>query len=252
MRRPIDQRQAVKWAVAVAALAALAAAAGCTAWHISDSKQLARESAPFQSRPANEQASLLIIGDSTAVGTGASSPAASVAGLIGAEHKNLRIDNRAVDGAKYADFVQQLQHVEGNYDAVLVLGGGNDVIRFTSEDNLRASIFNAADLARQHSRTVILMPPGNVGNAPFFFAPASWWMDKRSRTLHELVRQAAQRTDATYVDLYKKRSEDPFALHPREMHARDGLHPSDAGYRLWFSELQQQGRIEQALSHQPV
>lgn len=250
MRTPIAHHP-VKWAVALAVLAALAAAAGCTAWKIDDSKELARESQPFQARPANARTSLLVIGDSTAVGTGASSAAASVAGLIGASHADLRIDNRSVDGARYADFAKQLQQVEGKYDAVLVLGGGNDVIRFTDEDDLRASIFNVADLAKQHGRTVILMPPGNVGNAPFFFAPATWIMDKRSQTLHALIRQAAQRTDATYVNLYKKRADDPFAQRPKELHARDGLHPSDAGYQLWYSELKQQSQLEQALTHRP-
>ncbi len=244
----IANRRAMTWGLAATAAAALTAVAGCTVWRIDEAKQLARASEPFQSRPATERASLLVIGDSTAVGTGASSPAASVAGLIGKSYNGLRIDNRAADGARYADFVRQLRDVQGKYDAVLVLGGGNDVIRMTNEDALRASIFEAADLAKQHAPAVILMPPGNVGNAPFFYAPVSWLMDKRSQTLHALVSHAAQRTDATYVNMYLKREDDPFAQRPQELHARDGVHPSDAGYRLWYSSLQQQGRLDQLLA----
>ena len=90
--------------------------------------------------------------------------------------------------------------------------------------------------ARAHSDRVVLMPAGNVGNAPFFFAPASWWMTQRSRSLHAYVKDTAERTGATYVNLFHERDEDPFVINPA-LNARDGLHPSDAGYELWWQQL---------------
>ena len=50
------------------------------------------------------------------------------------------------------------------------------------------------------------------------------------------------RDDAVYVRLFKDRSTDPFVLRP-ELNASDGLHPSDAGYRVWWEALREQGRV---------
>jgi lysophospholipase L1-like esterase len=220
---------------AVAALALLATS-GCAAWHIKQAIDLARQSEPFQAAPAGAGARLLVVGDSTAVGTGASSPAHSVAGLIARDHPHLTIVNRARDGARFADIARQLEGDE-RFDAVLVLGGGNDVIRLTPEAPLAQSIARTAALARQRADLVVLMPAGNVGNAPFFFPPWSWLMSQRARMLHRLVRQVAAEQGALYVNLYQDRAGDPFAQQPKVFNAKDGLHPSDAGYRLWYDAL---------------
>ncbi len=231
---------------AVAVLAVLAGA-GQAAWRLRQSAALARQSEPLQVSPPAAKARLLIVGDSTAVGTGASSAGNSLAGLIARDHPHLRIVNRARDGARFADIARQL---EGNerFDAILVLGGGNDVIRLTGQASLEKDIAQAAQLARSQSPLVVIMPPGNVGNAPFFFAPLSWLMTQRSKTLHRLVRQAAAGSGAKYVSLYKDRAHDPFAQRPDELNARDGLHPSDAGYRLWYAELNTQAALARRLA----
>jgi lysophospholipase L1-like esterase len=222
------------------ALALVSLTAGCAAWKLRESAALVRASTPFQANPATATGSLLVVGDSTAVGTGASAPAHSVAGLAARDQPGLRVVNRAEDGADYAAFARQLAASEGRFDTVLVLGGGNDVIRGTPEDKLRASVREVAELARQRGARVILMPPGNVGNAPFFFRPLAWWMTRRSQLLHAAVREAAGATGASYVNLYQPREQDPFARQPEALHAADGLHPSDSGYALWWRELARQ------------
>lgn len=232
--------KASRAALGLAMLAVVATTAGCAAWKMNTAKELARRSEPFQSSPPQPRQRWLVVGDSTAVGTGASAPERSVAGLVAAAAPGTAIVNLANDGARYADFAAQLQGAQGRFDTVLVLGGGNDVIRLTGEERLRADILRVAQLARQKADRVILMPPGNVGNAPFFFAPLSWWMDRRSVMLHDAVKDAAQVTGASYVRLYRDKASDPFAQRPRELHADDGLHPSDAGYRFWMQELVRQ------------
>ncbi len=239
-----DRRAAVLrspgfWLVA-GTLGALAAAGGWTAWKLRASAELVRASEPLQAAPPSPAASLLIVGDSTAVGTGASAPSHSVAGLLAQRHPGLRIVNRAQDGARYEDFIRQLQQNGEVFDTVLVLGGGNDVLRATPEATLRSQVRRALGLAHQRGAQVVVMPPGNVGNAPAWPRPVGWWMDHRSRRLHAAARDAARATGAHYVGLYRPRAEDPFAQRPRELHARDGLHPSDAGYRLWMDELERQ------------
>lgn len=225
---------------------ALLMSAGCAAWRIRQSVELARLSEPWQQSPDAAVLRLLIVGDSTAVGTGASSPAHSLAGLIGQAHPRLLIENRAQDGAKFADVVEQLGGAE-RFDIVLVQAGGNDVIRLRGLDDMRSDIEQVAGLAQQRGKVVVLMPAGNVGNAPFFFVPLSWWMTQRSRAMHGLVQDAAARSGAVYVNLFHERADDPFVIDKR-LNASDGLHPSDAGYEVWLHELMTQGGMAQRLS----
>jgi len=223
------------------------ATSGCTVWRIGKAGELARRSEPLQHTPPDATLRLLIVGDSTGVGTGASSPQASLAGLLAQTYPRLQIDNRARDGATFAGVIEQLEAATARYDLVLVQAGGNDVIRLRKLDDVRADVERVATLARARGQRVLLMPAGNVGNAPFFFPPASWLMTSRARSLHGFVREAATRHQAAYINLFKDKAKDPFAQQP-ELNAADGLHPSDAGYRVWFDELMTQAQLAPVLA----
>lgn len=230
------------WGAATALLVAFAR----TGLKLGESAELVRRSEPFQRALAAPQRRLLVVGDSTAVGTGASSPAGSVAGLLAQAYPDLEVENRGRDGAKFADVLRQLDGDEP-FDMVLVQAGGNDVIRLRDLGASGADIGQVVRRARERAALVVVMPAGNVGNSPFFFPPLSWWMTRRSRELHTHVRTAARRHEAVYVNLFQEREDDPFVRHP-ELNAADGLHPSDAGYRLWFEQLQAQAALSRRLS----
>ena len=239
LAKPAAQRVAL-----LAAALVLLATSGCAVWRLGQSAELVKRSEPLAQRPANPTLRLLIVGDSTGVGTGASTPGQSLAGLIAQRHPTWMIENRARDGAKFADLPGQLAG-EQVFDIVLIQAGANDVIRLTSMTALAHTIDQVAAAAHQHAAQLVLMPAGNVGNAPFFFAPVSWWMTQRSRVLHQLIADTARRNGAVYVSLFKERANDPFVLQPA-LNASDGLHPSDAGYRVWFDELLKQASVFQA------
>ena len=224
----------------------LVSISGCAVWRITQSAELARGSEALQATPPAPALRLLVVGDSTAVGTGASAPSASLAGLLAASFPRLSIENRARDGARFADLLTQLAGAP-QFDMVLVQAGGNDVIRLRDMDAVGRDIQRVTALARQHAPLVVLMPAGNVGNAPFFFPPVSWWMTQRSRQLHAHVRASAAQTGAVYVSLFEERENDPFARQ-RELNAKDGLHPSDAGYRVWLDQLMLQAGLQQRLA----
>lgn len=240
-------RSPSRMAVLLGALALTLTTTGCAVWRISQSVELSRLSEPFQQRPADATVRLLVVGDSTAVGTGANTPASSLAGRLALHHPRLWIENRARDGARFKDVPAQLEADAERFDIVLVQAGGNDVIRFSNGPDLRQAIDAVARKAREKAPLVLLMPSGNVGNAPFFFVPVSWWMTRRSRALHTWVREAAALHGAVYVNLFKERAEDPFVQEPG-LHARDGLHPSDLGYAVWLQELMAQSSVSAALS----
>jgi lysophospholipase L1-like esterase len=245
-----SSRHAVLPLLGAAALGVLLFSSGCAVWRISQSAELARQSEPYQQRPGAATLRLLVVGDSTAVGTGASAPASSLAGLLGAAQPRLWIENRGRDGARFADLPAQLNASGDGFDIVLVQAGGNDVIRLSDADSLRSSVDAVTRLAREKAPLVLLMPSGNVGNAPFFFAPVSWWMTSRSGDLHAMVREAAQRHGAVYVNLFKERDDDPF-VKDKALNARDGLHPSDGGYRVWRDELMAQSPLGALLVQGP-
>lgn len=234
--------QVLRWI----AIALVVGAGARTAWRLHESAELVRLSSPLQRTPDRPSLRLLIVGDSTAVGTGASVPHASVAGLLGQAFPRLQIVNRARDGAKLAAVLAQLEGIEP-FDMVLVMAGGNDVVRLRGLQALQGDVERVARRARQRAELVVLMPSGNVGNAPFFLAPMSWLMTWRSRRLHTIVDDAASRHGAVFVDLFREAIDDPFVKHP-ELNAADGLHPSDAGYRLWFGELMVQADLSKRLS----
>ena len=216
---------------------------------LDESRRLARASTPSGVEPPDATASLLVVGDSTAAGTGATAPSTSLAGQLSGKFPTVAITNLGDDGARFADVARQLERApQRRYDAVLIQAGGNDVIRLTGANALRDDVQRALDLADRRASLVVVMPAGNVGNAPFFFPPYSWWMTSRARTMHAIVREAAQRSGASYVDLYKPRDQDPFALDPDRLHAADGLHPSDAGYAQWLAELMKQSPLADALA----
>lgn len=249
MSTPKIPRPSMLGAMSVLAALVVLGTSGCAVWRIKQSAELARQSEPFQASPAGASASLLVVGDSTAVGTGASSPAESVAGLMARDHPHLKIVNRAADGARYADIARQIEGAAGErFDAIVVLGGGNDVIRLTPYAPLEENLARVAALARTQAGLVVWVPSGNVGSAPFFFPPWSWLMTQRSRVLHRMVREVAADNGALYVNLFKEKEADPFAQRPAELNAKDGLHPSDAGYRLWYAELNKQADLARRLA----
>jgi lysophospholipase L1-like esterase len=217
-----------------------------TGWRLHESVELARLSRPLQHLLDQPSLRLLVVGDSTAVGTGATAPQASVSGLLAEHFPGLQIDNRARDGAKFAELLAQLDGEE-RFDMVLVMAGGNDVVRLRGLGALRSDVERVTQRARQRADLVVLMPAGNVGNAPFFFAPVSWLMTWRSRQLHNFALEAASHRGTLLVNLFREAADDPF-VQRQELNAADGLHPSDAGYRVWFDELMVQAALSQHLS----
>lgn len=158
----------------------------------------------------------------------------------------MKIDNRARDGATFAGLPAQLDGDE-RLDMMLVMAGGNDVVRLRGLEAMRSDVERVTHPARQRAELVVLAPFGNVGNAPFFFAPVSWLMTWRSRRPHAFVSKTASLHGAEVVNRFRESDDDPFVQRP-EPNAVDGLHPSDAGCRVWSNELMAQAALTQRLS----
>lgn len=204
--------------------------------------EVASSSVPFDRQPAEFRNALLIVGDSTAVGTGASAATDSIAGRIAADFSDLRIDNLGANGALTAAVDEQLRRAPlAHYDMVLIQVGGNDALRFTGAEALRIAIEEAVSLAADLGEHVALMSSGDLGAAPALPWPLSRLFSRRSHIVRDVFSRTAAQSKARYVDLFvDAQADNPFLAEPDRYHARDGLHPSSAGYGAWYETLREQ------------
>jgi lysophospholipase L1-like esterase len=219
------------------------------AYRLTQTRLLDHIAMPALITPHAPAASLLIVGDSTALGTGASSPQASLAGRFANSYPDLRIANCGRRGARFATLGDEIAR-HGRHDVIMILAGANDVIRHTGMARLKADIDDAITQASKQALHVVVVPAPNLGNAPIFPAPLSWWLTLRSRRLHAACRRSVQARGATYVNLFRRWRDDPFA-HDPALIASDDLHPSDAGYAFWFGELERQAPLSRFLALPP-
>ena len=165
---------------------------------------------------------LAVIGDSTALGIGASAPDRSYVGLVQAalgrrDGKPWRVVNLAQSGARSADGLErQLPIVERlvadgmQLDSVICCVGTNDIV--WSSDTTRV---------RERMRTLIGRLPGSAmvglvaGGSP------------RARLVNRAVRGAAEEAGLATIDPW--REPGPPAA---ERLAADRFHPNDVGYTL--------------------
>jgi lysophospholipase L1-like esterase len=205
---------------------------------------------PYQYRALRAQQRVLIVGDSTGVGVGADCPTQSIAGLLIAECRGAEVVNLSVSGATLGDVPAQLRRLGqrgARFDVVLLHIGGNDILR---SPNL-AVMQQAAEalLPRLHDagERVIWLGPGDVGLAPLFRPPFSWWLSRRSRLVGELFYRLAQKHGVDYVGFHDDHHRDVLASQRHRFFAGDGFHPNSHGYRYCYGWLMRSVVMKQVL-----
>lgn len=192
-------------------------------------------SAPYEQDGGGK--SVLILGDSTGYGTGASNPSYSVAGRLGAQIPTLSIVNKSSNGATLRDAHRVLGETAEEYDLILLQIGGNDILQFRNkrqiEEDARALLLKTKDRAEH----VVLMTTGDVGAAPAFGPIARTLLHHRTKTAREVFMRVSEEMGIVYVDLFAEKEDDVFQKDPGRYHSKDGLHPSDDGYGVWFEKL---------------
>jgi lysophospholipase L1-like esterase len=192
----------------------------------------------FECCAAGDAPRVLVLGDSLAVGCGATRPEDSIAGQIAQEFPQVTIVNRARNGARTADALEQLEaDPHQRYDLILINVGGNDILKRTPFRTLPGRIDALLAAARRRSEHVIVTTTPNIGLVPMFFAPLSWWLTRRSRQLRDLFALACKKHGAHYVNFFHPRSTDPFCRETRRYYAPDLLHPSTDCYRYVYATI---------------
>lgn len=201
---------------------------------------LAGKAVAFKNVSADRSKALLVLGDSVAVGVGATKPEDTVAGLLAGEMRATYIENGAVSGAQVADLASQVDNVTlQHYHTILVQIGGNDIIRFHNAETVSAQLALVLDALSKRADRVLLMSMGDVGTTTIFPPVLKPFYTRLSLAYHAAFAAMAREHGVTYINLYTPPEQDPFIKSPATYFAADGLHLTSAGYALWYKRLQE-------------
>lgn len=201
------------------------------------SKKIIDSTVPF-AKSGEGESTVLVLGDSTAVGIGATRPEESVAGRVSTFLQADSLENYAVSGAVTSDLNEQRKNaLLPRYRLILIQIGGNDIIRFKpaegAGEELRAAIRNLPDAEK-----VVIISAGDVGGATLFPWPVRPFHTRLNNEYHEIFAAVAADEGVTYVNFGNSPATKKINEKPEVYLAADGLHPSSEGYRLWFEEIQ--------------
>jgi lysophospholipase L1-like esterase len=202
----------------------------------------------YERRIDNASHRLLIVGDSTGVGLGTSNIEDSLAGRLARDFPHASIENCAELGARVACVLGQLAEVEVAYDAVLIVAGGNDILRRTPHDELQKTLVAVIRRAQAVAPLVIVVNSGNVGGAPLFSWPLNWVLSRRSLRVRRIFALTCRQMRAQFVNLTFVPERDHFARHRELYFAEDGLHPSSAAYEYCYGALKRRTRLTRMLA----
>ena len=199
---------------------------------------LSEKTVPYSREVVDAKLKILFVGDSTGVGVGAGKPEESIAGMVGAMYPNATIVNKAVSGAKVADVIHQIKDIpDASYALVMVHIGGNDVVRFTKDEDVQRDIAVVLEQAQRKGSFVLLTSTGDVGTAPLLPAATRWLFERKTRSVRAILLAQVAATNSVnvrFADLFREHSQDPFFLNPEIYYAADSFHPSTKGYQDWF------------------
>ncbi len=201
------------------------------------SKTLIAQAKAFQLPGGDTTTTLLVLGDSTAVGVGATKPEDTLAALIAQKTNATYVENRGVSGARVEDLEAQIASTTlPRYSRVLVQIGANDIVRFKNADDAARTLDQALEKLPQ-TDSLIVLSAGNVGGTRFFPWFVNYFYTKLNLTYHDRFAKVVGEHGGTYINLYEDPKTDPYVQQPEIYLAKDGFHPTSAGYALWFKKI---------------
>lgn len=201
-------------------------------------RMLGRESVPLCRHVPEPRATIMIIGDSTAVGTGAHQPSQTIAGRLASDFPNTTILNHGINGAGSNELKTILdEHPEWRADILIVHIGGIDLLGLRSLRKLRDNLSVILEKSAVISPRIMLLTSSNLGSIPYFHFPISLLFSWRTRQIRNFLLERSRRNDFVYVDLFDEPADDPFLRDRAKYFAHDNIHPSGDGYGIWYDRL---------------
>ncbi len=198
-----------------------------------------KQTSPVHKQHEAPKNKVLVIGDSTAFGTGAITKEGSLVGRLAEDLPNSSIVNAAKNAMDLRELNEHLTpHEENAYDYVIVHIGGMDTINLMPlpfvQKRARASLEQAKRVAQ---KKVFLVSVYNVGTAPFFQYPLNRYFETRSNKISSTFATLCTELDIEHIPLYQEKDTDPLYQDVERYFAPDGLHPNDEGYGLWYNKI---------------
>jgi lysophospholipase L1-like esterase len=185
---------------------------------------------------------LVVLGDSTSVGVGAGSRAASypvlLARLLG-RHLSVRLDVLGRSGVRMADIAAELapQAASMRPDIVLIGVGVNDAIHLTPLPRFRDALREALEIfADAGTTTVVALGPRL--DAPALPRPLRDLVAARCQAINRSLRRTAEAAGVAVVDVGASVG-DAFARDPGRYFCEDFFHPGPEGYALWARAIEE-------------
>jgi len=193
---------------------------------------------PYE-QPGGGSGSILVIGDSTGYGTGASQSEDSVAGRLGNDYTWYTITNNSVNGRTITEALTVTRDLseDDRYNLVLLQIGANDMLQGASAEKTVERMRSLVEAIRPHADQIVIMTSGNIGGTPIYIGAEAEQYTDTSRTYDQLMRSLEQEyQDVAFVSLFDEPEDDLFVADPGQYTSIDGLHPSNAGYGVWYEK----------------
>lgn len=194
---------------------------------------------PYERIKADARFRILVLGDSTAYGTGARSNVDTTAGRLASQYPDAEVVNLAVNGLRIKGLEGILKgRDEGeHFDIVLIQIGANDIIRLTSMKDIEAGIKRVLERSEKFGGKVVFLHSGDIGEAKFF----PWYvrpiLSRRSLEVKKIYEKAAEIYPSSYVDIIDSAISIKMKENPKLYYSADLLHLSSEGYALWYEEI---------------
>jgi lysophospholipase L1-like esterase len=200
------------------------------------SLRMTRSIKPYEQHNTDAALRILLIGDSTAYGTGSTDSRHSISGRIAADFPTAHVENWSETGSKLNYVRNKLLKrpaSEPPFDLVIIMAGGMNVVHATTVEKIRQQLREVIAAARTHGRQVMLVAPHNAGHVPMFRPPLSWFNEKRAHIVEQLFIEAGSNEQVPVVSLLYTNS----ALGEQRLYSKDKTHPNDGGYALWYEKM---------------
>ena len=190
---------------------------------------------PFEQTIENAP-TLLVLGDSTGYGTGATNSTYTVPGRIGNDFR-VSIQNESVNGRTIGELLEDTKDFNGQYEIILLMIGANDIIQKRNPETVETELRSLVERLSSHTEHLLMISSGNVGGAVRYNETESEEYTELTRKFRSAYIAVGKSTPLSYIDLFNEPENDPFVLEPESYTAIDGLHPSNLGYELWYNKL---------------
>lgn len=178
---------------------------------------------------------LVVLGDSSAAGLGAESPAETpgaliAQGLVDAADRPVRYVNVAVVGARSADLDGQVTRaLLLRPHVAVILIGGNDITHWVRPQTAVRDLEHAVVRLVESGSEVVVGTCPDIGTIRPIRQPLRWVARRLSRQLAAAQTIAVVEAGGRSVSLGHLLGPE-FAAFPEQMFAADRFHPSSAGY----------------------